>query len=116
MGGDDRWAAAAPPRQGSADDAGAHAVTDQEWRGSKWIPATVASSSRCAGTAVAQQWRGGEWSESCRTSAQRVDKGNSMKPEQGQDGDQTRKRAQEQERSQEQEQQQEQRHRRELEH
>ena len=49
---------------GTADDAWAPAVTDQEWGGSKWLPATDASSSRCAGTAVAQQWRGGEWSES----------------------------------------------------
>ena len=37
MGGDDRWAGA-PSRQGSADDAWAHAVTDQDWRESEWIP------------------------------------------------------------------------------
>ena len=49
---------------GTADDAWVPAVTDQEWGGSKWLPATDASSSRCAGTAVAQQWRGGEWSGS----------------------------------------------------
>ena len=63
MGVDDRWTAA-PSRQGRADDAWAHAVTYQGWREIKLIPATPASSSRCAGTAVAQQWRGGEWSES----------------------------------------------------
>ena len=36
-GGYDRWAVA-PYRQGSADDAWAHAVTDQDWREIEWRP------------------------------------------------------------------------------